>query len=94
VKTASRLPRFKCRQQGCPNTYTDVLGGDNAFGKNYGGADCLPCYYAALLIEYGLAPEQLDEVPEFKSRFLPHLEQAGWAWEDLKDSYRRQPKIM
>ena len=87
-------PRYRCRQQGCPNTYTDVLGGDNAFGRNYGGADCLPCYYAALLLSYSQTPEQIEQVPEFIGRFLPHLETMGWSWQDVKDSFTRKPVVM
>ncbi len=85
---------YRCRQQGCPNVYTEVLGGDAAFGMNYSGADCMPCYFAALLVEYGQTPEQIEESEQLMEMFHPFLERTGWSWDNVKDSYQRRPQIM
>jgi hypothetical protein len=85
--------KYHCRQKGCPNTYTDVLGGDAAFGKNYGGGDCMPCYFAAQIVEYGLTPEQVEK-SELGAMMKPFLEKTGWIWGDVEDSYQRKPVVM
>lgn len=84
----------KCRQKGCPNTYTHVVGGIGAFGARMSGADCLPCFYAAQLLENGQTPEQIEAVPQIMELFLPHLTEAGWTWEHVKASFERRPEIL
>lgn len=63
-----------------------------AFGKHYGGGDCIP--YAALFISYGLTPERAEASPQLMNLALPHLENLGWTWDDLKASFQRQPVVM
>lgn len=84
----------RCRQKNCPNTYSDVIGGEMAFGKHYSGAECLPCFYAALIIEYGLTIEQIEQSENFMGMMQPHLEKTGWSWNDVRDSYQRGALLM
>ena len=88
------MPNHRCRQMGCPNTYSDVVGGDMAFGKHYAGADCLPCFYAAMLHDNGQTPEQIEAHPTLMNEFIPHLDKCGWSWRDVKDSFNRVPAPM
>ncbi len=87
------MTRYRCRQNGCPNTYTDVVGGDNAFGKHKGHADCLPCFFAAQLIENGQTPEQIETMPHLVASFRDKLAPMGWTWDDVKASYARKPAL-
>lgn len=88
------LIRHRCRQKNCPNTYTHVLGGDMAFGKHYNGGDCMPCFYAALLLEYGVTTERVEQSEQMMAMFKPHLDAMGWTWADVKNSYARGPVVM
>lgn len=90
----TKAPKFRCRQNGCPNTYTDVIGGDMAFGSNYRGADCLPCNFAAQLIQNRQTPEQIKQSPQLMEMFLPFLEKTGWGWADVEASFQRKPVMM
>jgi hypothetical protein len=93
-RVASGNQRFKCRQAGCPNTYTNVIGGDNAFGKNHSGADCVPCNIAAQMLDNGQTPEQIEACPQMMELMLQVLKGSGWTWQDVKDSLPRRPKTM
>lgn len=92
--TKTQLKRHRCRQTGCPNTYVFVLGGDMAFGRHYQDGECIPCFYAALLLEYGLTPERVENSEQMMEMFLPHLDKMGWTWNDVRDSYQRHPVVM
>jgi len=81
--------RYKCRHAFCPNHYTDVIGGDTAFGKHRSGAVCIPCLYAEQMIEQEQTIEQVEECPEVTEMFTTLLHKAGWTWQDMKDSYQR-----
>ena len=87
-KTAARR-RYKCRHAFCPNHYTDVIGGDTAFGKHKTGAVCVPCFYAEQMIEQGQTIEQVEERPELTEMFVGLLGKTGWTWQDMQDSYQR-----
>jgi hypothetical protein len=86
--------KYRCRQKGCLNAYTDVIGGDSAFGKNYGGADCIPCNIAAQLIENGQTPELIEQHAQLMEMFLPFLKNTGWCWDDVKASFLRGPVVI
>lgn len=75
---------FKCRL--CGKGYTDVIGGDNAFGKRKGGAACIPCFYAEQMTDQGLTIEQVEGSPELLESFTSVITKAGWTWQDMKDS--------
>ena len=81
--------RHKCRHPFCPNTYTEVIGGDNAFGKHKAGAVCVPCLYAEQMVSHGQTIEQVERVPALMQMFVGLLSKAGWTWQDMKDSYQR-----
>lgn len=81
--------RYKCRHAFCPNHYTDVIGGDTAFGKHKAGAECIPCLYAAQMVDQGQTIEQVETVPQVLEMFLKVLTMNGWTWQDMKDSYQR-----
>lgn len=80
----------KCRQKGCPNTFTHALFADRVL---VGGADCLPCFYAAQFIEHGLTPEQVEQQPDYMESLVPHLAKGGWLWSDVKASFERRPTL-
>ena len=80
----------KCRQKGCPNIYTDIIGYQMPMKP---GADCLPCYYAGLMRDLGRTPEEVEGNPEFIAQFAPHLVAGGWTWEDVKQSYGREATL-
>lgn len=87
--------QFRCRQKGCPNTFTDVIGGDMAFGKNAKkSADCTPCNIAAQMIEYGQTPEQIEAVPQMMELMLSTLKNTGWTWQHVKDCLQRKPVVI
>jgi hypothetical protein len=90
----TRARTYHCRQADCPNSYTDVLGGDAAFGSNYSGADCVPCYFAALMLSQNQTPAQVEARPELFEQMSSYLERTGWTWEDVKASYEREPVMM
>lgn len=85
--------RYHCRQQGCPNTYTDVLGGEQAFGKHFAGADCIPCYIAAQLHDNGQTPEMIERIPALRARCEQLLRNTGWTLAHVQASYTRHPVI-
>jgi hypothetical protein len=93
-RVASGNQRFKCRQAGCPNTYTNVIGGDMAFGRVRGNADCVPCNIAAQMLDYGQTPEQIEACAQMMELMLQVLKESGWTWQDVKDSLPRRPKMM
>jgi len=91
---------WKCRHSDCENRYQDVIGGDNAFGKNKSGAECLPCMYAAQMVEHGQTIEEIESVPHLMKMFTELLRRGagdcryaegktGWTWEHVKASHAR-----
>lgn len=85
---------YRCKQKDCPNMFTDVLGGNNAFGANAKkSADCIPCNIAAQMIENNQTPEQIEAVPQMMELMQSTLRKTGWTWEHVKDSLARQPVI-
>ncbi len=92
---ASRERAYRCRQDGCPNYFSEVIGGDNAFGKNaIKSSDCIPCNFAAQMVDNGQTPEMVEAIPELLEGFIDLLEKTGWTWEHVKESFTRRPKIM
>jgi hypothetical protein len=89
-KTAKAAPlRYKCRNAGCPNHYSDVIGGDKAFGAHKAGAECVPCLYANQMVDQGTTPEQVEAVPHLMEMFLQLLGNTGWTWQHVKDCHAR-----
>jgi hypothetical protein len=62
-----------------------------AFGRHYQGGDCLPCFYAALLHEYGVTIERVEASEQLMAMFLSHLDKMGWTWMDVRACYQREP---
>ena len=82
-----------CAQKGCPNRYTEVIGGGGWGAKVRPGADCLPCYYAALLRRLNSTPEAVEGNARFMSEMESHLTKGGWSWQDVKRSYNREAVV-
>ncbi|KKL73674.1 hypothetical protein LCGC14_2072560, partial [marine sediment metagenome] len=82
----------KCRQAGCPNTFDEVVGGDGWGPKVYG--DCMPCLIAAQMLSAGATLEIIQDTPQMLALTLSNLENCGWTWQHLIDSYGRAPVIM
>ncbi len=82
--------QYRCAQKGCPNTYTDLIG--QGWGRK-SGADCLPCYYAALIRQQGQVPEDIEAVSELLDQMSTHLSTLGWTWQHVKDSYVREATL-
>jgi hypothetical protein len=91
AKTKPRV--FHCRQEGCPNIYTEIIGGDTAFGKHPKG-DCVPCFMAAQMLSNGQIPELIETSPEIMDLLSHILKKSGWAWSDVKASFERKPVVM
>lgn len=94
MKTKSMLVpkahrRYKCRNSFCTNHYDEIIGGDKAFGSKKTGAVCIPCLYAAQLLDTGLTLDKVDETPHVKRMFLGLLAKTGWTWDDMIFSYQR-----
>jgi hypothetical protein len=64
-----------------------------AFGKHPKG-DCIPCGFAAEMIENGQTPEQIEQHAQLMGMFLPFLKNTGWTWDDVKASFLRGPVVM
>lgn len=87
----SALPgrKHKCRNEFCPNTYSDIIGADSAFGLHKAGAVCIPCLYAEQMISHGQTIDQVEAEPRIKEMFVRLLEKTGWTWQDMKDALVR-----
>lgn len=87
------MRRGRCRQKGCSNTFTEIIGGDGwgmGSGKRLYG-DCLPCHFATQLHHTGLTPEQIQTHQQLGDGIRGALERGGWSWADLLKSYQRTP---
>jgi hypothetical protein len=89
TRTTGLPGRWKCRNAGCNNHYDDVIGGDNAFGKHKAGAECIPCLYAAQMVDHGQTIEQVEAVPQLMEMFTQLLGNTGWTWEHVKEAHAR-----
>lgn len=81
--------RGKCRQAGCTNTFSEMIGGETAFGPKLVG-ECIPCHFAAELHQYKLTPDRVKEGP-IGQPMADLLAKNGWSWEHLEASYNRNP---
>ena len=81
--------RHKCRNVDCSNYYDDVIGGDSAFGKHKAGAECIPCLYAAQMVDQGTSVEKVESVPHLMEMFTRLLANTGWTWEHVKEAHAR-----
>ena len=72
---------WKCKFPWCPNRYTDVVGGDNAFGKGRKNATCIPCMYAEQMVRHGQTIEQVEALPHLMEMFTDLLAKTGWTWQ-------------
>ena len=80
----------RCHIKECTNTFDHAVGGDRVLTS---GPYCLPCFYAAQLVQNGLTPEQIEERADYMEMMIPHLASAGWLWSDVKTSYQRKPVL-
>lgn len=83
--------RYKCGQPGCPNTYTEVIGGDGWGGTKASG-DCVPCHVASFIPE-GTAIESLEANSALMELAQAVLASNGWRWQDVRDSYARGARL-
>ena len=83
----------RCRQNGCSNTFNEIIGGQGwgmKEGKRLTG-DCLPCHFAAQFHNVGRTVADIELVPELSGGIKDALERGGWTWSQLVESYDRTP---
>jgi len=54
----------------------------------------MPCLIAAQMLSAGATLEIIQDTPQMLALTLSNLENCGWTWQHLIDSYGRAPVIM